>query len=95
MAGQIFKILPLLLLVSACAWAWKSAGASFTNLWLTPNQQGARLLARQHYAEAAKHFHDPLWQGTALYRDGQFKEAAAAFRLSIPRRQRSTAAMHS
>lgn len=79
MAGQIFKILAVLLLVSACAWAWKSAGGSFANLWLTPDQQGARLLARQHYAEAARRFSDPLWQGTALYRDGQFKEAAAAF----------------
>ena len=36
-------------------------------------------MARQQYAEAAKHFHDPLWQGVALYRDGHFKEAAAAF----------------
>jgi Ca-activated chloride channel family protein len=75
----LLKILAVLLLVSACAWAWKSAGGSFANLWLTPDQQGARLLARQRYAEAAKHFHDPLWQGTAFYRDGQFKEAAAAF----------------
>jgi Ca-activated chloride channel homolog len=75
----LFKIIPALLLFSACAWAWKSAGGSFANLWLTPDQQGARLLAQQQYAEAAKHFRDPLWQGTAFYRDGQFKEAAAAF----------------
>jgi tetratricopeptide (TPR) repeat protein len=34
---------------------------------------------RQQYAEAARRFRDPLWQGVALYRDGQFKEAAAAF----------------
>jgi Ca-activated chloride channel family protein len=84
MAGKIrsfilFKIIPALLLFSACAWAWKSAGGSFANLWLTPDQQGARLLAQQQYAEAAKHFRDPLWQGTAFYRAGQFKEAAAAF----------------
>ena len=79
MAGRISKILSVLLLVSACAWAWKSADGSFTNLWLTPDQQGARLMARQRYAEAAQHFRDPLWQGTAFYRDGQFKEAAAVF----------------
>jgi Ca-activated chloride channel family protein len=36
-------------------------------------------MARQQYAEAAKRFRDPLWQGVAEYRDGQFKEAAAAF----------------
>lgn len=75
----LFKIIPLLLLFSACAWAWTSAGGSFVNLWLTPDQQGARLMAQRHFAEAARHFSDPLWQGTALYRDGQFKEAAAAF----------------
>jgi Ca-activated chloride channel family protein len=46
---------------------------------LTPDHQGARLISRQQYGEAAKHFRDPLWQGAALYRDGQFKEAAAAF----------------
>ena len=79
MAGQILKILAVLLLVSACAWAWKSASGSFANLWLTPDQHGAWLMARQRYAEAARHFSDPLWQGTALYRDGLFKEAAAAF----------------
>ena len=79
LAFFLFKAIAVLLLFSVCAWAWKSAGGSFANLWLTPDQQGARLLARQHYAEAAKQFHDPLWQGTALYRDGQFKEAAAAF----------------
>ena len=69
----------VLALVGACAWAWESAGGSFADLWLTPDQQGARLMARQRYAEAAQRFRDPLWQGTALYRDGQFKEAAAAF----------------
>jgi Ca-activated chloride channel homolog len=69
----------LLALVGASAWAWRSAGGSFANLWLTPDQQGAWLMARQRYAEAAKRFRDPLWQGVAEYRDGQFKEAAAAF----------------
>jgi hypothetical protein len=76
---NLFRAVLLLALVGACAWAWRSAGGSFTNLWLTPDQQGARLMARQHYAEAARHFQDALWQGTAFYRDGQFKEAAVAF----------------
>ena len=75
----LFKIVLGLLLFGACTWAWKSAGGVFANLWRTPDQQGARLLAQQQYTEAAQHFRDPLWQGTALYRNGQFKEAAAAF----------------
>jgi Ca-activated chloride channel homolog len=75
----LFRVLPALLFLGACVWAWRSAEGSLTNLWLTPDQQGARLVARQRYAEAAEHFRDPLWQGTALYRDGQFEAAAAAF----------------
>ncbi len=77
--GALIAASLLLALIGASAWAWKSAGGSFANLWLTPDQQGERLIARQRYAEAAKHFPDPLRQGVALYRAGQFKEAAAAF----------------
>ena len=76
---NLLRTLLLVALVGASAWAWRSAGGSFANLWLTPDQQGARLMARQRYAEALKRFRDPLWQGVAEYRDGQFKEAAAAF----------------
>jgi len=76
---NLLRAVFLLALVGASIWAWQSAGRSFANLWLTPNQQGARLMARQQYGEAAKHFRDPLWRGAALYRDRQFKEAAAAF----------------
>jgi Ca-activated chloride channel homolog len=76
---NLLRVVLLLALVGACVWAWQSADGSFANLWLTPNQQGAQLMERQQYAEAVKHFRDPLWRGVALFRDGQFKEAAAAF----------------
>jgi Ca-activated chloride channel homolog len=76
---NLLRAVLLVALVGASAWAWRSAGGSFANVWLTPDQQGARLMARQQYAEAAKHFEDSLWQGAAKYRAGQFKEAAAAF----------------
>jgi Ca-activated chloride channel family protein len=82
-----FGLLVLLLLAlgGALSWAWSAAGGTFANLWLTPDQQGERLLARGRYAEAARRFRDPQWQGVALYRAGQFKEAAAAFaRLDVP-----------
>jgi Ca-activated chloride channel family protein len=82
-----FALLGLLILVlgAALTWAWSAAGGVFANLWLTPDQQGQRLLARGRYAEAAQRFRDPLWQGVALYRAGQFKEAAAALaRLDTP-----------
>jgi Ca-activated chloride channel homolog len=78
-------VLLLLALGGAFSWAWAAAGGVFANLWLTPDQQGKRLLAQGRYAEAAQRFRDPQWQGVALYRAGQFKEAAAAFaRMNTP-----------
>ena len=49
------------------------------NLFLTPDQQGRMAMARKAYAKAADLFEDPMQRGTALYRAGNFKEAAAAF----------------
>jgi len=53
--------------------------------WLTPDQQGDRMMGRGEFAEAAKQYRDPPRIGTALYRAGEFKEAARAFgRLKTP-----------
>ena len=52
---------------------------SWTGFWFTADQQGRRLFDRGKYAEAAEAFHDPMWQGTAWFRAGDFKQAAAAF----------------
>lgn len=49
------------------------------NLFLTPDQQGRLAMARKDYAQAADRFEDPMQRGAALYRAGNFKEAAAAF----------------
>jgi Ca-activated chloride channel family protein len=46
---------------------------------LTPDQKGFRLFGKQRYDEAAKNFSDPLWQGTAYFRAGDFKAAAGVF----------------
>jgi len=47
--------------------------------WRTPDQQANALFRDKRYAEAAKTYIEPLRQGTALYRAGDFKEAATAF----------------
>jgi Ca-activated chloride channel homolog len=52
---------------------------SWAGFWFTPDQQGRRLFYRGEYAEAAKAFHDPMWQGIAWFRAADFKQAAAAF----------------
>ena len=51
----------------------------FIDLWLTPDQQGRRAFDRGDYAEAARHFQDPVWRGLALYRAGRFAEAEQSF----------------
>jgi Ca-activated chloride channel family protein len=68
----VLVILPLL-------WAVAMADWSFANLWRTPDQQAQRLFNQGLYAEAAKRFSDPMRQGMAAYRAGDFKAAAAAF----------------
>lgn len=57
------------------------------NLWRTPDQQGAALLDSDP-AAAAQRFADPMWQGAAQYRAGNYAEAAQAFA------QRDTADAH-
>lgn len=51
------------------------------SLWLTPHQQARRHFDAGRFGEAAELFTDPLWKGAALYRDGQFEEAAGTFAL--------------
>jgi Ca-activated chloride channel family protein len=48
------------------------------DLWLRPDQQGARALADGDAARAAELFRDPRWQGAARYRAGDFAAAAEA-----------------
>jgi len=58
---------------SAGRWSW------FTDLWLTPDQQGRLAFDQGDYARAAKLFADPMWRGIAAYRAYDFLAAAEAF----------------
>ena len=51
----------------------------FGDLWLTPDQQAQRLFQQGYFEEAAQLFTDPLRQGVAYYRAGNFKYAAGVF----------------
>lgn len=59
--------------------AWDKTAQWWWDLWLTPDQQGQRLLNQKEYLEAAKHFDDPLRKGTAYYYAREFKLAHSAF----------------
>ena len=52
---------------------------SWQDLWLTPNQQGAKLLREKQPKAAAKHFENPLWQGVSNYRAGDYDKAIGDF----------------
>ncbi len=58
---------------------WDKLAQSWWNLWLTPDQQGQRLMNDKQYLDAAKHFKDPLRKGTAYYYAGEYKLAHSAF----------------
>jgi Ca-activated chloride channel family protein len=53
--------------------------SSWLAFWFTPDQQGQRLMDRQQYEEAASTFRDPMRQGVAWFRAGEFKKAEPSF----------------
>ncbi|QDT56554.1 Tetratricopeptide repeat protein [Caulifigura coniformis] len=77
--NMVFAALLIGLSVVVGMWAWRAAGKSFAGLWRTPVQQGDRALRRHDYQAAAKLYADPFHRGVALYREGDFKQAAAEF----------------
>lgn len=46
---------------------------------LSPDQRGLRLLQQGNHLLAADTFADPMWRGVALYRAGEFEQAAGVF----------------
>ncbi|MBN7818990.1 vWA domain-containing protein [Bowmanella yangjiangensis] len=49
------------------------------DLWQRGDQQGAAAFANKDYEQAAKQFSDPMWQGSSLYKSGDFQGALDAF----------------
>jgi Ca-activated chloride channel homolog len=74
-------------------WTWWAAGAALTGFalvlvvgsvrdpgfWYSADQRGDALFRRAKYKGAAKIYADPMRQGVALYRQGDFEKAAKAF----------------
>ena len=68
------------LVVTAIAICWLLfvvvGGHSPVSWLMTPDQQGERLMAQESYEEAAERFDSVELKGSALYRAGDFKQAA-------------------
>ena len=70
------RILALCTIVVATTW-W--------SLWATPDQRGQQLMQREDYEAAAQAFRDPMRQGVAWFRAGEFEKAEQAFaRVATP-----------
>ncbi|MEC5398040.1 VWA domain-containing protein [Uliginosibacterium sp. H1] len=67
------------------AWAADGSAAAtqvkqwFMDALLTPDQQGRWHFEHGNYPAAAAHFRDPMWQGRAYYRAGDYNAALTAF----------------
>ncbi len=87
----VLGLLPLALLAFRRGWLLGLVGAglllpsqqghafSWSDLWLTDDQQGLSLLQEGEAEQAAETFSNPQWQGAARYRAGDYSGAAEAF----------------
>tara|TARA_B110000467_G_scaffold98244_1_gene88844 strand:+ start:20536 stop:22452 length:1917 start_codon:yes stop_codon:yes gene_type:complete len=74
--GALMATLPFALLLipnhQAQANVWQ-------DLWKTKDQQGQAHFNKEQYQQAAEQFNDPLWQGSAHYKAGDYKQALSAY----------------
>ncbi|WP_339722561.1 VWA domain-containing protein [uncultured Paraglaciecola sp.] len=49
------------------------------DMWKTPDQQAMQAYNKNEYEQAANTFDDPLWQGTAHYKNGDYQAALESF----------------
>ncbi len=72
-----------LLLLLCCLWQPNTARAfefNWQDLWQTKQQQALQAYQQQDYANARQKFSQPLWQGNAAYRAGDYAAAADHYR---------------
>ena len=69
----------ILALIGAAYAAGIYAFATDVLTLLTPDQQGYREYVQGNYELAAESFADPMWQGVALFKQGEFKQSAGVF----------------
>jgi Ca-activated chloride channel family protein len=77
--GRLLAMLPLALLLTPSESVYASI---WDDLWKTNNQQAQNKFDQEKYKEAAQQFKDPLWQGSAHYKAGNFEEALKSFQQS-------------
>lgn len=69
----------VLLLLTAWWWFGAAGRGAASGFLLSADQQAQRLLLEGDAAAAARRFRHPAWQAAALYRAGDFKQAAGVY----------------
>ncbi len=77
--GRLLAILPLVLFLTPSDQVYADV---WSDLWKTRDQQAQNKFDQEKYAEAAQQFKDPLWQGSAHYKAGNFEDALKSFQQS-------------
>lgn len=72
--ASLLMVLPLLLVPPG------GQAAEWRDLWQTPQQQAKQAYAEKDYAQALEKFTQPLWQGNAAYRSGDYQTAEQLYR---------------
>jgi Ca-activated chloride channel family protein len=52
----------------------------YENIFKNNNQKGLSSFEKENYATASEQFEDPMWKGAALYKNGDYDAALAAFK---------------
>ncbi|SEK45616.1 Ca-activated chloride channel family protein [Colwellia chukchiensis] len=75
--GALLAVLPFVFMVVPNQQVQASI---WQDLWQTKDQQAQTLFDQQAYQQAADKFNDPLWQGSAYYKAGDYQQALSAFK---------------
>ncbi|NQZ81509.1 MAG: VWA domain-containing protein [Colwellia sp.] len=74
--GRLLALLPICLFFTPIE---RAHADIWQNLWKTSDQQAQEKYNKESYSQAAEQFKDPLWQGSAHYKAGNYQQALASF----------------
>lgn len=77
--GSLVCLLPLMFSLSLIPQN-QAYAVDWQDLWQTKDQQGQKAFSKQEYASAAENFENPMWQGSAHFKAGNYQEALDAFK---------------
>lgn len=75
--GVFLALFPIILLLTPSEEVYAN---TWDDLWKTQNQQAQEKFNDKSYQAAAEKFTDPLWQGSAYYKAGEYEKALEAFK---------------